>query len=613
VVPRRAWLPWILVLLAPPPLPAQSFCEAVTADTLVNPTVLGNGTPGSVTTAALQGALNAGGHIRFNLGPSPATIVLTATLTIDRAVVLDGGGLVTLSGGDARRIVQITNTQNQFYAITLQNLAFADANTPTGRGAAIYKASGGPWQAVSLKLVNDTFRDNDAMLTGQDDGGGALYATGMDHVRIATTTFTNNRGSNGGAVYSLGSKRVTIVDSVFAGNQATGTGGNPGNGGNAGALGVDGADRLLDVCRTRFLGNTSNAFGAGFFSVMYDATSRSRFEDVTFDGNRQLSTSQHTGGAYVQGGPFAFERVSFLRNEANGYGGLFVGPGASGTIRNGTFVANVARQGLGAAMALTASSPVTIVNTTIANNVSTAAFAAGISIGSPNQLRLTNVILANNTGGNRFVNWNIQNAAAQDGGGNMQWPATRPNGGGAETPATPGTTFADPMLAAAAAANGGAVPTIALASTSPARDTGVATAEVPATDARGASRNGPPDRGSYEVGVAISIGDASVTEGSGGTVVMSFPVTLSTTSATTVTVDFATADGTAKAPADYTATSGVVTFLPGETSKTIPVTINGDLLDEPDETFFVNLSNPTGGAVISVRPRRSRTGRARPK
>lgn len=134
---------WVLAVLGPLPARTQSFCEAVTADTLVSPVVLGNGTPGSVTTAALQAALNAGGHIRFNLGPSPATIVLTATLTINRAVVLDGGGLVTLSGGDVRRILQITNTQNQAYAITLQNLTFADANTPTGSGAAIYKATAG--------------------------------------------------------------------------------------------------------------------------------------------------------------------------------------------------------------------------------------------------------------------------------------------------------------------------------------------------------------------------------------------------------------------------------------------------------------------------------------
>lgn len=205
-----------LVLAAPVSLRAQSFCEPVAADALVSPTVLGSGTPGSVTTAALQTALSAGGHIRFDIGTNPTTIVLTATLTINRAVVLDGGRLVTLSGGNARRILQITNTQNQFYAITLQNIAFANASTPAGRGAAVFKQTGGPWQAVSLKLVNTTFQDNSAMLAGQDDGGGALYATGMDHVRIGNSTFTSNRGSNGGAVYSLGSRRVTVVDSLFS-------------------------------------------------------------------------------------------------------------------------------------------------------------------------------------------------------------------------------------------------------------------------------------------------------------------------------------------------------------------------------------------------------------
>ena len=191
--------------------------------------------------------------------------------------------------------------------------------------------------------------------------------------------------------------------------------------------------------------------------------------------------------------------MSFLGNEANGFGGLFVGPGASGTIRNATFVGNVARQGLGAALAVDQGAPVSIVNTTIASNVSTAAFAAGISVGSPNQLRLTNVVLASNTGGNRFVNWNIQNPAAQDGGGNLQWPASRPMGGGAETPATPSTVFADPLLAGAVADNGGEVSTLALTVGSPAANTGVATGEVPPTDARGRGRAGAPDRGSFEL------------------------------------------------------------------------------------------------------------------
>ena len=111
------------VLMAPSALRAQSFCGPVTADTLVSPTVLGNGTPGSVTTAQIQTALTAGGHILFNVGASPTTIVLTATLTINRAVVLDGAGVVTLSGGGARRIIQIAQQPMTPYQITVQNIS----------------------------------------------------------------------------------------------------------------------------------------------------------------------------------------------------------------------------------------------------------------------------------------------------------------------------------------------------------------------------------------------------------------------------------------------------------------------------------------------------------
>ena len=76
-----------------------------------------------------------------------------------------------------------------------------------------------------------------------------------------------------------------------------------------------------------------------------------------------------------------------------------------------------------------------------------------------------------------------------------------------------------------------------------------------------------------------------MTEGNAGTVDATFTVTPRAASGKTVTVDYATADGTATQPADYTQTSGTLTFTPGETSKTITVPVKGDTLDEPDETF----------------------------
>ncbi len=74
-------------------------------------------------------------------------------------------------------------------------------------------------------------------------------------------------------------------------------------------------------------------------------------------------------------------------------------------------------------------------------------------------------------------------------------------------------------------------------------------------------------------------------------------VSLSAPSEQTVTVDYSTADGTAIGGADYTAVSGTLTFAPGETTKTILLVATDDTDVEGDETFFVNLSNPSGGSI----------------
>ena len=495
----------VLMALSATQASAQSFCAPVAAEDVSVAVVLGNGTPGSVSTAQLQAALDAGGTIRLNLGSTATIMELTQTLQASRPLVLDGGGTVTLSGGGVRPILRIVNpnpAENApLFSVVLQNIGLANGSTSGGRGGAIYKPHDFEFpHKVSLKLVNCRFDNNQAPLDGssQDDGGGALYAELMNRIDIGNCVFSGNSGSNGGALYSLGSLRLNIVDSRFENNQAIGTGGNPGNGGNGGAIGVDGGQRLVDICRTEFSGNRNNAFGGAFFSVMYDQTSRSRFEDVLVEGNQQLGSPGHSGGLYIQDGPWALERVSILDNQASGFGGLFVAGNAPGTIRNATFSSNVARTGLGAAMALSSSAAIDIVNTTIANNVSTAAFAAGISIGSPNQLRLTNVLFANNSGGNRFVNWTMNNPASLDGGGNRQWPQQRPMGGGNETAVTASAMFSDPQLPTSALLQGGRVPTLALPEGSTAIDSGVSAARVPSTDARGEPRNGAVDVGSFE-------------------------------------------------------------------------------------------------------------------
>ena len=94
----------------------------------------------------------------------------------------------------------------------------------------------------------------------------------------------------------------------------------------------------------------------------------------------------------------------------------------------------------------------------------------------------------------------------------------------------------------------------------------------------------------------LSINAPSVTEGNKDTTTtLSFTVTLTPASSKQVTVAYAgQSGGTATSGSDYTAlTSGTLTFAAGDTSKTIDVTINGDVVDEPNETLKVRLSSPT--------------------
>jgi urease beta subunit len=95
----------------------------------------------------------------------------------------------------------------------------------------------------------------------------------------------------------------------------------------------------------------------------------------------------------------------------------------------------------------------------------------------------------------------------------------------------------------------------------------------------------------------LSIGDEAVAEGNSGTTPATFTVTLSAESGRTVTVDYATSDGTATQPGDYQPGSGTLTFSPGQTSKTVTVLVNGDSTVEANETFTVDLSNPAGATV----------------
>jgi hypothetical protein len=96
---------------------------------------------------------------------------------------------------------------------------------------------------------------------------------------------------------------------------------------------------------------------------------------------------------------------------------------------------------------------------------------------------------------------------------------------------------------------------------------------------------------------SLSIGDVTTGEGNSGTLNATFTVSLSPASEQTVSVGYATGDGSAQAPDDYVTTGGNVVFSPGQTTKTVTVQVKGDLLDEINENYFVNLSGPVNATI----------------
>jgi hypothetical protein len=100
---------------------------------------------------------------------------------------------------------------------------------------------------------------------------------------------------------------------------------------------------------------------------------------------------------------------------------------------------------------------------------------------------------------------------------------------------------------------------------------------------------------------SISVRDVNVVEGNSGTTQATFVVVLSTASSQTVSFSFATSNGTATAGSDYIATSGASSFAPGEVEKPVVVLVNGDTVDELQETFFLDISNVQNATVSSNR------------
>lgn len=501
----------------------------ITPVTLSNPTVVTN-----CTQAGLQAVLNQGGHIAFNCGPNPVTINISSPLQTSATVdtVIDGGGLITLNGGNSSRILEKPFTPNSHIDktlgndLTIQNMRFINAKGPSAssgsadRGGAITATSPG----TKLHIINSTFENNHtSSQTKEDNQGGAIFAANIYETIIVGSVFENNTAGNGGAFGAIASG-LMIYNSRFTTNQATDTTSGGIVRGHGGAIHLDGvtnsfnpdSNKIVDICGSIFDDNTAIRGGGAIKTTISDNKgTKATYTRSTFSDNRLLgvpSTEGHGGAIYHIEDEFAngfsednfdLSHNTFSGNQAYRQGGG-VWYLVNGTLKveNNTFYNNRTNDGalgMGGALVLSSQSGApthNITNNTFAQNY---AWFHGGGIQAPNNpnVRLTNNIFYYNESERDWANYQMNRAADVDGGGNIQFPQERFNQSGTpdDGKVTPSVLVADPNLAALAD-NGGFNQTMALQAGSPAINAGAAS--CPTTDQRDAPRVGNCDIGAFE-------------------------------------------------------------------------------------------------------------------
>ncbi|PKO15832.1 MAG: hypothetical protein CVU39_09930 [Chloroflexi bacterium HGW-Chloroflexi-10] len=454
---------------------------------------------------------------------------------------------------------------------------------------------------VLVNLTGTTFDSNTAVL----HGGGLNMEKGAE-TTITTSDFIDNivdsnntTNTSGGGLYFFAEtpgNSLTITGSTFTGNEAQCSG--CGNMSGGGVYAEANSAGLISVHDSYFEDNYAWS-GGGLFADLAE------IENTTFKSN----SSGYGGGAYISD-TSTIRNSIFLQNHAVNEGGALIAGGAHtnisifATLFDGTTIGTPS----GAALDIK-SFGATLENVAISNTIGYKSAAIDIENMLNRTVNLNHITIngvsdsapeaERDPSGIRIANStdvNVYNSIISN----------IPDGTGVSTDAISATEL-DKTLWYNNAINTGATGTITstnphsgnpafatdgyhLTAASPA--IGLASVTSVTTDLDGETREAQPDLGADEYNLpAVSVSDISVTEGNTGTSNATFTITLGYRISSDTQVDYQTNIGSA-GNTDFDDQSGILT-IPTETlSKTVSIPIYSDLIDEIDEEFYLQLSDP---------------------
>ncbi|NES04970.1 MAG: DUF4347 domain-containing protein, partial [Okeania sp. SIO2F4] len=522
-----------------------------------------------------------------------------STVTIDNS---------TISNNDGRRGGGVFNT---YGILTITNNSnVSDNNASSGGG--VYTTNN-----TTVTLNNSTISGNSATLNG-----GGIYSEGS--VTLDNSTISGNTAYDGAGIFNHVYGYLAVTNSsTITGNVAIPSGSGQSFGGGINNTG-DSANPSTVTIDNSTISNNDGSIGGGIFNT---------YGILTITNNSNISSNNATygdgGGIFNDSsGEVQINSSTVSGNSSSEDGGGISNSNDSNTIviANSTISGN-SSDGLGGG--IYAAETVTILNSTISGNSSgedggginnagyttvtnstiygnTANSDGGGIISFDSDLTLYNSIIVGNIDLDQGIQAPDISGTIDSGNNNLIGNTSGIFNSDISTSITgvDASTVLDPNLAD----NGGLTQTHALipTTTNPAIDSGNNDDVPPGDfDQRGTGfpriidgdgdGTATVDIGAFEITLpAISIDDVTVSEADG---TATFTLSLDQTSSQDITVDYITTDNTATTPEDYTGISNTTTIVAGQTTASITVDIIDDTIDELDETFNIDLSNPVNATI----------------